>query len=178
MLIHGSTYIFRIYIYIPYTVSMVAVLLYFIHYVHGYMKSFPVFENIIHAHTRIWFFLICKHLTARKLTDNSQEEKPEAAQELWPTLLSPVKTNSTFFRKCVSIRATAYMFFMTTFVKPVWVRGFVLELPGKILFISFSVSASLSVSVWMATPPFGHSKCDVTYTWKLKMATGRAKKTF
>ena len=124
------------------------------------------------------FFLICKHLTARKLTDNSQEEKPEAAQELWPTLLSPVKTNSTFFRKCVSIRATAYMFFMTTFVKPVWVRGFVLELPGKILFISFSVSASLSVSVWMATPPFGHSKCDVTYTWKLKMATGRAKKTF
>ena len=122
MLIHGSTYIFRIYIYIPYTVSMVAVLLYFIHYVHGYMKSFPVFENIIHAHTRIWFFLICKHLTARKLTDNSQEEKPEAAQELWPTLLSPVKTNSTFFRKCVSIRATAYMFFMTTFVKPVWVE--------------------------------------------------------
>ena len=45
---------------------------------------------------------------------------------------------------------------MTTFVKPVWVKGFVQKLPGKILFISFSnVSASFSVSVWMATSPFG-----------------------
>ena len=45
---------------------------------------------------------------------------------------------------------------MTTFIKPVWVRGFVQELPGKILFISISnVSASFSVSVWMATPPSG-----------------------
>ena len=45
------------------------------------------------------FFLIGKHLTARKLTDNTQEEEPEAAEELSTTLLSPVKTNSTFFQK-------------------------------------------------------------------------------
>ena len=41
--------------------------------------------------------------------DNSQEEEPEAAEKLSLTLLSPVKTNSTFSRKCISIRATAYM---------------------------------------------------------------------
>ena len=41
--------------------------------------------------------------------DNSQEEEPEAAEKLSLTLLSPVKTNLTFSRKCVSIRATAYI---------------------------------------------------------------------
>ena len=55
-----------------------------------------------------------------------------------------------------SAEIKGFMFFMTTFIKPVWVRGFVQELPGKILFISISnVSASFSVSVWMATPPSG-----------------------
>ena len=41
--------------------------------------------------------------------DNSQEEEPEAAEKLSPILLSPVMTNSTFSRKCVSIRVTAYI---------------------------------------------------------------------
>ena len=55
-----------------------------------------------------------------------------------------------------SVEIQGFMFFMTTFVKPVWVRGFAQELPGKIFSISLSnVSASISVSVWMATPPFG-----------------------
>ena len=45
--------------------------------------------------------------------DNSQEEEPEAAEKLSPTLLSPVKTNSTVSRKCISIRAIAYIFFLT-----------------------------------------------------------------
>ena len=36
------TCIFRIYLYIPYTVFMVALILYFVHYDHGYMKSFPL----------------------------------------------------------------------------------------------------------------------------------------
>ena len=55
-----------------------------------------------------------------------------------------------------AVEVKGFMFFMTIFVKPVWVRGFVQELPGKILFISLSnVSASFSVSVWMGTPTFG-----------------------
>ena len=33
----------------------------------------------------------------------------EAAEKLSPTLLSPVKTNLTLFRKCVSIRATVQL---------------------------------------------------------------------
>ena len=47
-------------------------------------QKISVFENIIHAHTRIWFYLIGKHLTARKLTDSSQEEEPEAAENFHP----------------------------------------------------------------------------------------------
>ena len=72
------------------------------------------------------FFLICKHLTARKLTANSQEEEPEAAEELSPTLLSPVKTNLTFFRKCIRIRATAYIILLTGLwfdIAPHWIGG-------------------------------------------------------
>ena len=54
-----------------------------------------------------------------------------------------------------SVEIKGFIFFVITFVKPVWVKGFAQELPRKILFISFSISASFSVSVWMATPPFG-----------------------
>ena len=54
------------------------------------------FSRSVHALTRIWFSLIDKHLTAGKLTDNSQEEEPGAAEKVPLTLLSPVKTYSTF----------------------------------------------------------------------------------
>ena len=54
-----------------------------------------------------------------------------------------------------SVEIKRFMFFMANFVKPVWARGFAQELPGKVLFISFSnATASFSVYVWMATTPF------------------------
>ena len=43
------------YLYIPYTVFMVALLLYFIRYVHGYMKSFPLFDDF----RRFRVFIFC-----------------------------------------------------------------------------------------------------------------------
>ena len=66
-------------------------------------------EELILVNTRILFSLIGKRLTAKKLTDNSQEEEPEAVGKLSPDLLSPDKTNLTFFRKCLSIRASDYI---------------------------------------------------------------------
>ena len=52
-------------LYIPYTVFMVALLLYFVHYVHGYMKSVPLGEVQISLHKIMhvdWFrFFALRH---------------------------------------------------------------------------------------------------------------------